>query len=186
MKKVTFDLDGVVIPNVEKSCELYGIDFDKITTYRIDSCELLTEEEKRQIKFGFGSVDAFIYSGVSQGAEHLEKLAQNCILHINSLSCNNDIKEYKRELLKMLIPSLLEENLTLGVYSDFIVKEIEKTDIVVEDCLENLVENYDTFEKAYLIDHLYNRDRDLSQYPKIVRVNDLEHCIDKILNEDLV
>lgn len=186
MKKVTFDLDGVVIPNVEKTCELYGIDFNKITEYRIDHCKLLTEHEKRRIKSGFGSVEAFKYSGLCCGAEFLEEIARKCELYIHSLSFNDDIKEYKKMLLKGVIPSLREENINLEIYSEYTVKEIEKTDIIVEDCLENLINNYTKFDKAYLIDYLYNRNVDLSKYPKIVRVANLKHCIDRLLKEDLV
>lgn len=185
MVKVTFDLDGVVIPNVEKSCELFGIDFNKITTYRIDNCELLTEEEKTQIKQGFTQAEVFRYSGISYGSECIERLAQKCELHINSLCGSDEVREYKRELLKELIPSLNFENVNFGDCGEFVVKVIDKTDIVVEDCLENLLDNYETFNRAYLIDHLYNRDVNISEYPKIIRVPNLKHAINRILEEDL-
>ena len=185
MVKITFDLDGVIIPNIEKSCELFGIDYTKITTYKINDCKLLTEEEKAKIKSGFTRAEIFEYSGTSFGSEYMEDLAQKCEMHINSLCGSDEVKEYKKELLKKLIPSLNFDNINLGDCGEFVVKLFDETDVVVEDCLENLLNNYDKFKRAYLIDHLYNRDIDISKYDKIIRVSNLKQAIDKILECDL-
>ena len=123
---------------IEVLCGIENVDLDNIEELEEDKRSLI-EHEKRRIKSGFGSVEAFKYSGLCCGAEFLEEIARKCELYIHSLSFNDGIKEYKKMLLKGVIPSLREENINLEIYSEYTVKEIEKTDIVVEDCLENLI-----------------------------------------------
>lgn len=181
-KKVIFDLDGVIIKNIEKICRVYDIDFRKIKNYSIRKCSELTDKEIELIISKFA--DAEMFDELYDGAEKLKYVNERHDLHINSLSCSAEVAEFKRKLLKSLIPDIQDDGMVLSVIDDHLSKELDECDIVVEDCFENLMKNYTKFSKAYLINRPYNIDICLDGLDKIHRCESLDSCIDRLLTED--
>lgn len=190
MFDITFDVDGVIIDEIRYVCEKHNIPYDNIKYFHITECVdegLITREQAEVIKSSFVDEKNYRLAGLEKGADELEWIAQNSTFHINSLSCSDAVRDFKRQLFTELIPSA-DLNLTLissNAEKDTYNKEVLKTDIFVEDRAETLVDKQGTYILGYLIDRPWNKLLDTSKYPNIRRVASLQAAIQFIKSDIL-
>lgn len=190
MFDITFDVDGVIIDEIRYICEKHNIPYDNIKHFHITECAdkgLITREQAEIIKNSFVDEKNYRLAGLQKGADELEWIAQNSTFHINSLSCSDAVRDFKRQLFTELIPSA-DLNLTLissNAEKDTYNKEVLKTDIFVEDRAETLVDKQGTYILGYLIDRPWNKFLDTSKYPNIRRVVSLQAAIQFIKSDIL-
>lgn len=185
MQAITFDVDNILIPQLEYIYKKYNIDSDRVTKYSIKDCELLSEVEKEIILEAFKDVRIFEEAGFIPEITELETIARYADLRIDSLSANNDIIDFKYRELKRLIPSLKDENIYLRLYEEDNVKRgIAKTDIFVDDSAMNLKVNYDRYTKAYTIKTSYNKES-LLELEKVKVMTSVVEIIRTIIKTDL-
>lgn len=188
MFDITFDVDGVIIDEIKYVCEKNNIPYNNIKDFHITKCVedgLITKEQGDIIIKSFTKESNYRLAGLETGAARLEWIARNSKFHINSLSCSEEVREFKKTLLSRLIPSA-ELNLTLigaEVGKDKYDKKVKRTDIFVEDRAETLVDKQDTFVLGYLIDRPWNKWLDTSKYPNIRRVQSLNAAVQFIQDD---
>lgn len=190
MFDITFDVDGVIIDEVRYICEQHNIPYENIKYFHITECAdegLITREQAEIIKSSFVDEKNYRLAGLQNGADELEWVAQHSAFHINSLSCSDEVREFKRQLFRKLIPSadlnltLISSNAEKGTYD----KQVFKTDIFVEDRAETLLDKQGTYVLGYLIDRPWNKFLDTSKYPNIRRVPSLQVAIQFIKSDIL-
>lgn len=177
-------MDGVIIPNVEGICNKLGIDYNKITNYNIDKCKQLSDKEKASIKAHFSDISLIRNFGAVLGTQRLSEVSELYEVCFHSMCPDNDNAEYKKELIREYLPDIADKNIKLEMFNSF-EKVFEETDILVEDCLENLLANIGRFRIGYLIDAPYNQ-CDLSKYPSIKRVESLDKLMWALLDKKYV
>ncbi len=170
--KITFDLDGVIIEHLEYKLNQMKIPIEFINKYSIGKLDLLKGSEKKAILQSFSDVENFMYA--EKHSDVLNRLAKRYEIAINSLSCTREIARYKEFWLKSEIKGIKNKDIVLSIIGDGSGngnKKIGKTDIYVEDSLENLISNIDNFHVGILIDKPYNRVN--VKADKIIRAKDI-------------
>lgn len=172
--RVTCDIDGVLIPITEYIKKEKGITA-VMTRYEIRENDM-SDTDKETLLSGYTVLDNFKQAGLSEGTELLKCLqGEGHSLVLNSMSCTEDIMEYKRKVFEGY------GELQLSMYQK--VKEIEPTDILIEDSLENLM-NTEVYVDRILIDKDYNQSENYGSTDTelgIKRVRDIEEAISYIL-----
>lgn len=167
--RITYDIDGVIIPLIETICRKHGIDFNKITEYSISKCDRLTKKEKSLIYREFTNVEIFRAAGIYDGALDINEIAQRNDVFIDSNNVVQDIAFYKAELINRIIPSVKDIKLSVSIKG----KDFKETDIVVEDCVANLLDNIQVYRAGILITRPWNTSFNERDHSKIIRVNSL-------------
>lgn len=178
--KVVFDVDSVLIPLTEYICEYWGIDFNKLTHYRIDENDKLTEIEKKVIVREFNNPEVFEKAGFFPGIEKLNELGKDKSFELRLVteSCNAEVKDKKAKLLHEALSGVQNLNIYLIDINEK-VAFLNQCDVFVEDNVETLLRCYNKYEHAILIDKPYNKlstDTEM-RYPKIKRVGSLEEAM---------
>lgn len=176
-KIVTFDLDGVIFPLVPYICDMCGIDKTKQTDHNIFKCDLFTKDEQDTIVSYFGTREIYEKCGTYDGSKKLKDIAEIADVYINSW-CIGDDRDIKKEIIHSLAPNIPEKNMMFG--APFTKKEFIHSDYIVEDNLDNVLANLDSAKYFILINTPYNQG-DLPD--KVIRVNDLNECMDILLKE---
>ena len=170
--KVTFDLDGVIIEQLPYVLKHIGKNINDVTSYYIKNIDSLSENEKKLIMASFHNADTF--KRAYKHSDVLNRIAMNNEVIINSFSCNADVANYKACWINSDIRNVKPENIILDIMTTGknVVKFIGKTDVYVEDCLENLLNNVGKYKVVILIDKPYNKCCGLNHY-NIHRVKDV-------------
>lgn len=139
--KVVFDIDGVFHDLSASICRRLEIDYSKVTNYNVWSCDKLTKEERNAIFREFSNVKAFEDSWMvvkDSEISALRLLSKVADVHINSLSFNDAIADFKDRMLSKYLNFIPKENIVLSVVGEDDKKIIEPCDVIVEDCYDNI------------------------------------------------
>ena len=170
--RVTFDLDEVIIEQLQYVLRCIGKNINDVTSYNIKNVDGLSENEKKLIIASFYNADTF--KRAYKHSDVLNRIAIDNDVIINSFSCNTDVANYKAHWINSDLRNIKPENITLDILtpSKNGAKCIGKTDVYVEDCLENLLNNVGKYKVGILIDKPYNKCCGLNYY-NIHRVKDV-------------
>lgn len=175
-------MDGVIMPSVEYICKLNNIDFNNVVNYRFDKCEKLTKEQVNIILDSFGRKEILEGTGYYPGALEIKDLTSRYEISFHSLYVRFFECQYKRNLIKKLVPTIKDENIQLAQFGDVGNKEFKYYDIIVEDSAENILNNYDKANLFIILDKPYNRNIDEKYLKKILRLQTLDECIQYLKN----
>lgn len=181
---VVYDLDGVLNGLNEYVFRQLGIEhkLDKLKYYNIArNTHILRDREIRDILNMYGEANSFISCGAIEGADRItnveERYPGKVRVMVNSLCYSLQAAEAKRLWLRKYT-KVKEENIVLqyGTVKD----GVENADIVVEDCLKNLLDIKCSRAKI-LLDKPYNRfSESMWTSLGITRVRDLNESIKKV------
>lgn len=175
--RATFDLDGVLLNTTEVICHRLGIDYEKIDVYSIADNKNLSERQKSDIFKLFGDPSVYWKAANKDAFRALNALAEKCEITIHSF-CNDElIARVKREICEQYAPNVknIVTELIGHVDRD---KDIDVTDVLVEDRFDTLVSEYNDYKYGIMIRHPYNREIDLDIYPKIEAYDDIIDAIE--------
>lgn len=175
--KATFDLDGVLLDTTAVICHRLGIDYEKIDVYSIADNKNLSERQKSDVFKLFGDPSVYWKAANRDAFRALNELAEKCEITIHSF-CNDElIARVKREICEQYAPNVknIVTELIGHVDRD---KDIEVTDVLVEDRFDTLVSEYNDYKYGIMIRQPYNREIDLDIYPKIEAYDDIVDAIE--------
>ena len=179
---VVFDVDGVIVDINKKICKKHNIDISKIVKHNIRTCEGLTETEKDTLISEYGSHDLYDDIELEDGADEIMELAPKCNLLIYSVCFNRGISLSKYRMLTERL-NIAPENIELLIKDKDGTKPAHgKADIIVEDCLDNII-NYTKDTVKILLNKPYNQ-TDLDDEYGIIRVANIRQAI-KIIKSKL-
>lgn len=175
--KATFDLDGVLIDTTAVICHRLGIDYEKIDVYSIAGNKSLSERQKSDIFKLFGDPSVYWKAANRDAFRALNTLAEKCEITIHSFCNDKLIARVKREICEQYAPNVknIVTELVGHVDRD---KDIEVTDVLVEDRFDTLVSEYNDYKYGIMIRQPYNREIDLDIYPKIEAYDDIVDAIE--------
>lgn len=184
--EVVFDIDGVLNTMTETACDELGINPTDLIQYEISTNPRLTEDNKNNLYRLFGDVEFFKRIYVIPEISRLKEIQDTgrANVSIHSLSWNREIAEFKKQMLRERLNWLPRKRVILEVNGvDSIKNDTENCDILVEDCITNIVKSKPR-NMGILIKKSYNRPEtyniDVKEH-NITEVNSLNEAIDKIL-----
>lgn len=181
---IVYDLDGVLNMLNEYVFGKLGIldKLDKLKFYNISkNIHILSDGEINGILSMYSCADTFILSKAVEGINRItnveDKYPGKVKVVINSLCYSPDVMDAKRLWLSKYT-KVKEDNIILQYGG--VKNGLDNADIVVEDCLKNLLDIKCNKAKI-LIDKPYNRfSKSIWGDLEILRVRDLNEAIDKV------
>ena len=139
VKIVVYDVDDVIIGLNESAHKIAGIDLTKRKYFDVKKeTALLTTEQMKGLYRAYNDVETFKKAVIYRGAEDIFSIedTNKARVYLHSLSYQQEIADYKVELLSKLYPDIPDDRIMLecGV-SKSVINEV---DILVEDCLDNI------------------------------------------------
>lgn len=180
MLVVVYDVDDVLNELNNYVADTVGIPHSAINRYKISEIDGITDEQKGAIIELYKQVDTFKNCNWKPSMVDIcrVQVSGEAEVHIHSTSMNQDIADFKRAYLLKSIPGLTEDNLSL-VTTGEVKDPHSKADIIVEDCIDNLLK-YDSTVIKILIDTPHNQFEDYgidARNSDIIRVKNLDDAI---------
>lgn len=100
MKKIVFDLDDTLWNLNKRACELTGIDYNKITTFKATENRNLTIDEKNKLLNMYQNPSLWDHITYCKGAEYIHKLEKLGVkVYINTNCMTKSVADFKRKFL---------------------------------------------------------------------------------------
>jgi 5'(3')-deoxyribonucleotidase len=148
--------------------------------FNIMDCDKYIDEQKKAILGMYSSPDTFRKISYVPGASEICEIEKTgkAEIWINSHSFNEEILQVKHDSLVELLPEMNKSHIILTIGRGAGKKQLDNTDIIVEDSFTNLMEYSDDVLKV-LINKTHNQAKtygttDDEQH--IIRVKDLEEA----------
>lgn len=146
MKKIIFDIDGVLFNGIEEVCKKNNIPYENISEYDYDLMNI-SEKEKEILKNNF----LYNYSNYPNfDIELFKEVCEKYDVNIHSLYSTEKEKQLKLDFFSQFKINKID----VTHFSD--KKFIEKTDFFIEDKVSNLLKNINKFDCGILINQPYN------------------------------
>lgn len=183
-----YDIDDVLNNLNEEVYSTLGIPhlYYKQKRYKVrENVGILTDKQMDSILNLYSDNSLFERLRPIRGIERItnieKQLPNKAVVHIHSISLNEDIIRIKERFIRDNIAGFNSEraNLALGHNKD----AFKNADIIVEDSLENLLK-YGSNTIKILLDKPYNQFNNYGIVKTdIIRLNDLEEAVDTIERE---
>lgn len=167
MKKIIFDIDGVLFNGIEEVCKQNNIPYENISEYDYNLMNI-SEKQKEILK------NNFLYNYTNYPNFNIGLFKEVCEkydVNIHSLYSTEKERQLKLDFFNQFKINKID----VTHFSD--KKFIEKTDFFIEDKISNLLKNIDKFDCGILINQPYNEKIEID-YENIVRAD----TIDDVLN----
>lgn len=152
--------------------------------FNISDCDEYTESEKKEIFDCYGNPDIFKATSLVAGADKICQVEKTgrALVYINSRNFNSEVASIKINQLLKNIPGLNYFRIDMQIGLGDRKKISEYADIVIEDCITNLLK-YPTETVKILINKTYNQAQAYgitdAEY-NILRVENLTQVIELI------
>lgn len=166
MKKIIFDIDGVLFNGIEEVCKQNNIPYENISEYDYNLMNI-SEREKEILK------NNFLYNYANYPNFDMELFKEVCEkydVNIHSLYSTEKEKQLKLDFFSQFKINKID----VTHFSD--KKFIEKTDFFIEDKMSNLLKNIDKFDCGILINQPYNEKIKID-CENIVRVDSIDDVL---------
>lgn len=166
MKKIIFDIDGVLFNGIEEVCKQNNIPYENISEYDYNLMNI-SEREKEILK------NNFLYNYANYPNFNIELFKEVCEkydVNIHSLYSTEKEKQLKLDFFSQFKINKID----ITHFSD--KKFIEKTDFFIEDKMSNLLKNIDKFDCGILINQPYNEKIEID-YENITRANTIDDVL---------
>ena len=156
MKKIVFDVDDTLWDLNRKVCQLTGIDYSRLTNYRIQDTNL-TDGEVQLILSWYNDPELWTDLIWSEGVEYIHTLEDDSTkVYINSNCLNKRVADAKRKFLSKAL-KIPDSRIILNVNSSGTKKKmIDDMFIFVDDSPFNIADS--TAKYTILLDKPWNQE----------------------------
>lgn len=156
MINIVYDVDDVLNNLNDYVIGKLGLVY--ASNYNIRSCPEYTREQQDKILAMYNDPETFRNLKLVPGARDICKVEETgkARVWINSSCLNVEIEDIKRRCLLENIPGLNKDRLVFQVGYGMSKKQLDFTDIIVEDCITNLTK-YNAQVEKILIDKKHNQ-----------------------------
>lgn len=156
MLNIVYDVDDVL--NNLNDYVFNTLELPMASRFNIRECSEYTKEQQDTILDMYGNVETFKNLTYVDGAKDICEIEKTgkALVWINSSCFTKDIADFKVKSLLENIPGLNPDRIILQIGVGHKKKQLDFTDIIVEDCLTNM-RVYKQSTSKLLINKIYNQ-----------------------------